>query len=362
MYKNGLVLMTAMPPTHGHLALIDFAVNYVGSYGDHRGDGTVFVVVSTRECEPLEGFGRFAALMHATSKMGNVVVLHSKGDVPQNPSEHPDFWNFWKDHINGLLKGLYDPFKPDDLLFASEMYGEPLAEVMDMQFIPYDVQRNIVDTKASRVRDSMLRYWPDIIPEYQARIRQTVTIFGAESCGKTTMTKLLGETEYSPGHMLCTTVPEWARLYLETVGPTVDEKAMDRIMRGQFAVQISARNRAITPFIVQDTDLLSTIGYYRIMGIPVPDDILELFDYTYTNSGLYIMMNSNIPFEADPLRYGGDKRESTDQFWIDLLEEFQCKYYVVTNTNVDLQYVEIREQMENHFNARFPDLATFVRT
>ena len=360
MYKNGLVLMTAMPPTQGHLALIDFASSYVGSYGDERGAGTVFVVVSTRECEPLDGFGRFAALMHACDGMGNVVVLHSKGDVPQNPSEHPDFWNFWKDHINGLLKGLYDPFKPDDLLFASEMYGEPLAEVMDMQFIPYDVGRKIVDTKASRIRGNLLGYWDDIIPEYQTRIRQTVTIFGAESCGKTTMTKQLGQCAYITGHKLCTTVPEWARLYLETVGPTVDEKAMDRIMRGQFAVQISARSRATTPFIVQDTDLLSTIGYYRIMGIPVPDDILELFDYT--NSNLYIVMNSNIPFEADSLRYGGDKRESSDQFWIDLLEEFQCKYYVVTNTDFDLQYSEVREQMENHFNAQFPDIATFVRT
>lgn len=361
MYKNGLVLMTAMPPTQGHLALINFASNYVGSYGDERGAGTVFVVVSTRKCEPLSGWDRFCALMHACDDMGNVVVLHSKDDnAPQNPSEHPDFWNWWKDHINSLLKGLYDPFKQDDLLFASEMYGEPLAEVMDMQFIPYDVERKIVNTKASRVRDSMLRYWPDIIPEYQARVRQTVTIFGAESCGKTTMTKQLGDTEYSPGHMLCDTVPEWARLYLETVGPNVDERAMDRIMRGQWAVQISARDRATSPFIVQDTDLLSTIGYYRIMGIPVPDDILELFDYT--KSDLYIVMNSNIPFEVDPLRYGGDKRESTDQFWIDLLEEFECTYYVVTNTVASLQYREVREQMENHFNAQFPDVSTFVRT
>lgn len=360
MYKNGLVLMTAMPPTNGHLALINFASNYIASYGDHRGGGTVFVVVSTRECEPLDGFGRYYALTHATRDMSNVIVLHSRGDVPQNPSEHPDFWNFWKDHINGLLKDLYEPFKPDDLLFASEMYGEPLAEVMDMQFIPYDVERKIVDTKASRIRGNMLGYWSDILPEYQHRLRQAVTIFGAESCGKTTMTKELAECAYNTGHEFATAVPEWARLYLETVGPTVDEKAMDRIMRGQYAVQRNAYATATTPFIVQDTDLLSTIGYYRIMGIPVPDEILELFEDT--KASLYIVMNSNIPFEPDPLRYGGDKRESTDQFWIDLLEEFQCKYYVVTNTNLDLQYLEIREQMENHFNERFPDVSTFVRT
>lgn len=40
-------------------------------------------------------------------------------------------------------------------------------------------------------------------------------------------------------------------------------------------------------------------------------------------------MNDGIPFEADPLRYGGDKRESGMQHWIDILEEFDLPYYVV---------------------------------
>lgn len=358
--KNGLVLMTAMPPTKGHLALIEFASNYIATYSSDRSCGAVFVIVCTRDCEPLDGFGRYCAISTACKDMENVVVLRSNGDIPQNPDEHPDFWNIWKNRINSVLNGLYDPFESGDIVFASEMYGEPLAEVMDMQFIPYDVGRTITNTKATRIRGNVLANFDDIIPEYHRYLRQTVTIFGAESCGKSTITNELGSQLYGRSQKMCTIVPEWARLYLETVGPTVDKKVMKRIMRGQYAVQIGARVRARTPFIIQDTDLLSTIGYYRIMGIKVPDLILELFEETKSN--LYIVMNSNIPFEPDPLRYGGDKRESTDQFWIDLLNEFKCNYHVVTNTDSNRQYQEVYDVITNHFNARFPELSTFVRT
>lgn len=356
MPKHGLVVMTAMPPTIGHLALIEFASTYCGTF-DEEGGGTVYVIVSTRDSEPLDGFDRYDALKKATSCFGNVNVSRSHGECPQNPDEHPDFWNFWKDRINQCIPGA---LKPADFLFASEMYGEPLAEVMDLQFVPYDVSRVIVNTKASWIRENIMDYFGDIIPEYQSKLRQTVTIFGAESCGKSTMTKALGKRLNGKYQHLCTTVPEWARLYLETIGPTVDEVAMDRIMRGQFAVQTAAQRNARTPFIVQDTDLLSTIGYFRIMGLEVPPQILELFQRT--KADLYVVMNGNIPFEADPLRYGGDVRESTDQFWIDLLIEFQCNYHVVTNTDSTLQYWEVSGVIAAQFTSKFPDLATFVRT
>lgn len=42
-------------------------------------------------------------------------------------------------------------------------------------------------------------------------------------------------------------------------------------------------------------------------------------------------MNDGIPSGPDPLRYGGDVRESGSPFWIDLLDEFGCLYILAPN-------------------------------
>ena len=61
-------------------------------------------------------------------------------------------------------------------------------------------------------------------------------------------------------------------------------------------------------------------------------------------------MNDQIPFEQDPLRYGGDVRESKTQFWVDLLEEFGCNYYVVTATLQRHQQMEVARKLIQFFD------------
>lgn len=50
-------------------------------------------------------------------------------------------------------------------------------------------------------------------------------------------------------------------------------------------------------------------------------------------SDRYYILDTNIPFEEDPLRYGGSIRESETKFWIDLCREFQLPYTVVADGN-----------------------------
>jgi HTH-type transcriptional repressor of NAD biosynthesis genes len=146
-------------------------------------------------------------------------------------------------------------------------------------------------------------------------------------------------------------VPEWAREYLETVGAEITDEKMRSIIHGQYALQKTARNDLFNkPWIFQDTDLFSTVGYYRLWGGGTDEDnnVVEYFAKK-TKSDFYIVMNDQIPFEADPIRYGGDKRESKMQFWIDLLEEFGCKYYVVTNTDQRRQVREVERVLCTYF-------------
>lgn len=78
-------------------------------------------------------------------------------------------------------------------------------------------------------------------------------------------------------------------------------------------------------------------------------------------SDFYIVMNDQIPFEADPLRYGGDKRESKTEFWIRLLEEFDCDYMVVANTDLRKQRREVASAVIRMFDFYTTPIREYVR-
>jgi len=56
-----------------------------------------------------------------------------------------------------------------------------------------------------------------------------------------------------------------------------------------------------------------------------------------------LITRGNIPFEADPLRYGGDVRETSDAYWIALAERFGLPYRVIESTSAEDRLAEARE-------------------
>lgn len=332
--SNAVVLMTALVPTVGHKYLIDFAKNLIG-WGNK-----VHVIVGTLDREPVDGNKRFNAFVHEYMHDRNVVLHHLHRDVPQEPSEHTDFWAVWRDIVREFVEA-----EPDDYFVTSELYGIDMARVLGCQFMPCNRYRETVPVKGTSVREDLLGNFEYILSTFQPYLRKTVTVFGAESCGKTTMTRWLSTV--LDGHF----VPEWAREYLETVGSEVTDERMRAIVAGQSAVQRTARTLLNKPFIFQDTDLFSTVGYYRLCGGGTDRD-LDLAEYLakQQKSDLYIVMNDGIPFEADQLRYGVDKRESKTQFWIDILEEFNLPHYVVRNTDITDQRLEVCIALQDFWN------------
>jgi nicotinamide riboside kinase len=123
---------------------------------------------------------------------------------------------------------------------------------------------------------------------------------------------------------------------------------MDDIVYGQYAAQLAVAQLPGKPFIFQDTDLLSTLGYYRIYGGKQNPQLASLI--SKTPSDLYIVMNSRIPFTADVLRYGGDRRESSDEFWIEILREHGRPFYYVRETEPYAQSAEIRTVLQRLFH------------
>lgn len=111
---------------------------------------------------------------------------------------------------------------------------------------------------------------------------------------------------------------------------------MTAIWEGQAALQKHGSvNLVDKPFVIQDTDLFSTVGYWqfphwnRYIG-DCPEGLIA--DAKALQSDIYIVTRSDIPFEEDPLRYGGDKREATDGYWINVCKANHLPYAVLQST------------------------------
>lgn len=326
---NAFVLMTALPPTTGHADLIRFATEFMFNKdmneANYRKRSIVHVIVCTQPSEPFADERAIAIGEHfADEHFVHVENLHR--EIEQNP-EAPGFWDMWRDimHEYGFVAG--------DYIFASESYGERLAAEVGGVFFPYDLDRQINHVKATAVRRSPTVAWKGILPEFRQYVTPRITVFGAESCGKTTTTKALAHS--FAGQSLF----EWARPYLETVGPEVTDKKMLDIFFGQAAIQREAKYNPKRPVVFQDTDLYSTIGYWEMWSPETVPNLLYGSALTF-KSDLYLIMSSDIPFEADPLRYGGDKRETPDSYWIDLCKRFNLPYVYVTGKD----YIDRMEQ------------------
>ncbi len=336
--RNGLVVMTALPPTLGHKYLINFAREYL--YNENMGGKLVIFLCARDGIEPITGSDRAEALRLTFKpyKDENLsIFFYDNPEAPQIPEDHPDFWNWWKSEI---LK--YVPQVEDGILFASDLYGKKLAEVLNCEFIPCNTYREIIDISATKIRNDPINNFHFILPEFQRKLRKTITFFGAESTGKTTFSKLMAR-DFN-GYW----VPEWAREYMEVMNlRTVDMSLMDRIMKAQAASQTCVYYMENKPFIFQDTDLLSSLGYYKIAKLHTPKWAIQLFEDS--KSDFYILMNDKIPFTPDPLRLGGNVRESSNEFWINLLEEYNCDYYVVKSVYKEDQEQEIANIVKNEF-------------
>ncbi len=337
---KGFILMTALPPTKGHAQLIQWAAQACRL----RGLNHLYVLVCGTNQEPVSPSDRAFAikqyfLEHQTAGV-NLVVDSLEKDLPNLPKEASDFWFLWTKEIQN-----YVTFGPNDYIFGSDHYIYDLSSIFGIGAMICDPNRETVNVKATTIRNRPLVHFNQILPTFQRSLKKTITIFGAESTGKTTTAKALAERFKS------VRTPEWARPYLESLPtPETNDQRMEEIVYGQAATELAADMIEDTPFVIRDTDLLSTIGYYRLYSDKnnMPSGY-NLALSKYVKPDLALIMSSEIPMTPDPLRYGGQVRESTDDFWINLCKEFGVSYETVAGTKYMSRLYQAESAIESLF-------------
>lgn len=313
--RTGIVLMTALPPTEGHLALCRFASKHAESVG-----GRVLVLMCVLPDEPPGRGEHRDALAEALSDCKNLRVEVQFSNDPQGPKgpDDDEFWAHWANVIIRQHGGRLD------YVYSSESYGQRLSEALGAEHVPYLQDRSVTAVRATHVRKNLVFEFPNIIKPLRDRLRRRVVLFGQESTGKTTLAKHLAAVTHSV--YAC----EWARPYLESLpSPETTPERMTMIAAGQRAHEAAAARHAEDkgcPFLILDTDLLSTIGYDRFLTREDHRDVswvmrLNRMQEWFVPGDLYLLCAPDIPVEKDPLRYGGGERDTSMRYWRELLVE-----------------------------------------
>lgn len=148
-----------------------------------------------------------------------------------------------------------------------------------------------------------------------------VCLIGPHSTGKSTLARELA------AHYRTAWVAEYARGYALCVGRELTADDVPRIAEGQIANEASAGGSRM---LILDTDLLSTVIYARHYYGCCPEGIETRA--RERRADLYLLMNVDTPFVADPARDSEDARGELLRKFHCALKEFDAEFVVISGS------------------------------
>ena len=273
---RGLVLGKFLPPHNGHLHLCEAALRMCDE---------LVIVVGTLAREPIAGEQRVAWMK---TLVPAATVVHLADELPQDPSEHPEFWRLWRESLRAVVGGEVDR------VFSSDAYGMRLAAELGATWIPIDPQRTAFAISGTEIRRDPFRHWGSIPRCVRAHYARRVSVFGPESTGKSTLAVELARAFDT----VC--VPEFARAYLESRGGVLTRPEMDVIGHGQIAIEDAAAGDA-NGIMFCDTDPLATVVWCEVMYGEAPAWLRERA--LARRYALTLLCDVDLVWENDLVRY-----------------------------------------------------------
>ena len=324
--KRGVVIGKFMPLHNGHVYMLDFAQNFCDE---------LTILVDNLEGETIPSETR-AEIVRKAFPQASVTVKALPNQMPQDPSEHPDFWQIWKDGIEGNLD-----YKADYILGAMD-YIKDLAKVLGIDYMMIDKERTFVPVSATMIRNDPFGNWEHIAPESRSLFAKRICIIGGESTGKTTLAKALAKTFNTPF------VPEYARTVIEENGGELELSDYERIAFGQKALNDTLLPKA-NRVIIHDTDFLTTKIWSEkthSASLPFLDELIQENPFD-----LYLVTDNRVGWEKDSVRfYPG--QEDRDWFMNRFLEEMEARnlpYLKLKGNSVLERVVESKKEIRNRF-------------
>ncbi len=319
-----MILGKFYPPHKGHQHLIEYARERVDSL-------TIIVGSLCREAIPGELRCRWLKELY-----DDVEILHLTDENPQEPHEHPDFWNIW----TASLRRIYS--SGPDYLFSSETYGDRLARCLGAEHVLVDLSRITVPVSGTAVRERPYENWEFLPPPVKAYYVKRVVIVGAESTGKTTLAEKLA------ARFNTLWVPEFARGYIDdhygSLGGIKDDD-FSVFAFGQVASE-DRMAREANRILICDTDARTTSYFSDIFTGRCDSSILRLAEERKYH--LYLLTGNDFPWVEDSQRIDEKLREAFFQRWVKDLERMKANYVILNGS-----FEERFHKAESAINALF---------
>jgi len=302
-----------MPLHKGHENLISFAASMCSE---------LRLIVCTQPGEPWADLRQDWVSYYCKSlnTRCNIYVARIHKKMPQLPEESKQFWESWLHELRY--------WSDVDYVFAGEGYGKELAAQLNAKFLPMNGNRDVIyNVSATVIREDRAIYSYHHVSKYALKdLCYRIAIVGPESSGKTTLAQELCQAFEKRYKLPVIQYGEYARTYLEYHGPEVKSDMMIDILNGNRAGYENSRNN---PGVINifDTDSLTTKIWFEFFdgkSTSLADDFINKEKYDLT-----LMVRDNIPFQPDPMRYGGDKRQLSFEHFASIYQKYNRKFTVV---------------------------------
>jgi HTH-type transcriptional regulator, transcriptional repressor of NAD biosynthesis genes len=302
-----LVVGKFLPPHAGHAYLLDHALTLVGT------NGHLAIMVNDRPAYAIPAEVRAAWLM--------ADVPRARAYVANDP------WG--ADDAQGQAGNIVRILgRAPDVIVTSETWADAVSERLGCRHVQLDPPRVAVPMSATMVRDDPIANWSALMPSARAGLCRRVCFVGAESTGKTTLSRALAERWHSEW------VPEYGRdhtIEKQELGTNDQWTTDDFIVIADRQQHLEdERARRSGPVLLCDTDAMATgIWHERYQGSrsPAVDAVARRRTYD-----LYVLAGTDVPWEPDDIRLGTEQREWMQQRFRDELGVSGARWIEVRGT------------------------------
>lgn len=172
-----------------------------------------------------------------------------------------------------------------------------------------------------------------------------VVLTGSESTGKTTLARRLAE------HYEVEWVPEFVRDYADRKQGLLVFDDHAPIAHGQISLEDEYRTRAAevnAPLLLQDTDLLSTAVYCAHYYARCPVWITDAA--RARRPDLYLLLDIDIPWTADPQRDRGHMREEMQAQFLEAVQRSGSPFVLISGDREE-RFEKARAAIDDLLNA-----------
>lgn len=295
-FEHGLVIGKFAPPHRGHMLVIDRALAqcerlsvWVYSRPDFPEMPSPLRRNWLRELYPARLFPQ----------------LNLLPDAPKPPLNNaPDAVH--RAYVRSVLEGWQ--VQPD-AVFTSEAYGEALAAELGATHVMVDAGRVAVPISGTQLRANIHEHRAFLDPLVYAHFVERVVLLGAESTGKSTLTRALGEAFGT--HW----VREYGRDVYERENGALTPEHFLEIALGHRALEEEAvRTAGVNRYVFVDTHAATTLMWsYLLTGTAVPElyALAEACKTRYTHT---FLCDTDLPHEQDGWRANTEVRSVQQGF------------------------------------------------